>query len=99
MSKPVVIVPEAENEVREAAAQYEELASGLARGSVSSVRAIENNLSVNPGMYEGVLGPIRRAPVRRFPYGLFYVEEPDQVRVGRVTSARAPVAPGAASVR
>ena len=88
MTKPVVVVPEAESEIREAASRYERLAPGLARRFVSSIRRIENHISVNPGLYEQVLGSIRRAPVRRFPYGLFYVDRPEHVRVLAILDLR-----------
>ena len=48
---------------------------------LGDIARIESYIVESPGLYQAVDGEIRRAPLRRFPFGLFYVEETDGIVV------------------
>lgn len=67
--------PEAERELREGVAYYEEIEPGLGYDlSVEVYSAVQRAVSY-PKAWPVLDGDIRRALVRRFPYGVLYTEE------------------------
>jgi len=78
---PVVYRLVAKRETIETARTYESLRPGAGSLFLDEIARIERHLSNSPGLYQAVYGPIRRAVLRRFPYGLFYVEEGERVLV------------------
>lgn len=67
--------PEAERELREAVDYYEEIEPGLGYDlSVELYSAVQRAVSY-PKAWPVLDGDIRRALVRRFPYGVLYSEE------------------------
>jgi plasmid stabilization system protein ParE len=78
---PVVWLPEADAELKAALARYEsirpQLAQRFAEAIVNTVEAIANA----PLQYAVVEKGRRRAGVRRFPYGLFYLVEEKRIVV------------------
>jgi hypothetical protein len=81
MPLPVVYRLAASREVIEAARSYENLRPGLGMPFLEELARIERHLSSSPGLYQIVEGQIRRAVLRRFPFGLFYLEEADRIVV------------------
>jgi toxin ParE1/3/4 len=79
VSFPVVFRPQAEAEFEEAQAWYEERLRGLGHEFVTSVQATINLVSRNPGQFQRIEGEVRRALVRRFPYAIFYLADPESV--------------------
>ena len=81
MTLPVVWLPEADAELKEALARYEsirpELAQRFAEAVVDTVEAIADA----PMHYAVVEKGRRRAGVRRFPYGLFFLVEETRIVV------------------
>jgi toxin ParE1/3/4 len=53
----------------------------LAAAFVAEVERIEAFVSEMPGLYRVVDEGVRRATLRRFPYGIFYLEERDRILV------------------
>lgn len=78
---PVVITPEAEQDIAGVYAWYEGEAAGLGEEFVQALEAVWAALTEHPQMYPAVRGEIRRAVVRRFPYLVFYRVFPDVVTV------------------
>lgn len=67
--------PEAERELHEAIEYYEEIEAGLGYDlSVEVYSAIQRALAY-PRAWPSLDGEIRRALVRRYPYGVLYSEE------------------------
>jgi hypothetical protein len=66
---PVVWLPEADAELKEALARYESIRPELAQQFVDAVEAI----AAAPMHYAVLENGRRRAGVRRFPYGLFFL--------------------------
>jgi plasmid stabilization system protein ParE len=81
MSLPVVLTPEAEDELDEAAQWYEQQAAGLGVDLVAKVRVALASIGAIPTIHAPVYRDIRRAMIRRFPYSVFYRVHPDRIEV------------------
>jgi hypothetical protein len=71
----------ASREVVEATLRYERERRGLGGAFLDEIARIERHVCDAPGLYQLVEAPIRRATLRRFPFGLFYLEELDRIVV------------------
>ena len=83
-----LVEPEAEAELEEAFAWYDGQVTGLGSEFMRALRAAFAAISRNPEQFARVRGEIRRALVRRFPYAVYYVVEPQQVTVVAVVHTR-----------
>jgi plasmid stabilization system protein ParE len=77
----VTLRPEAEAEIAEASDWYEQQNPGLHDKFISAVDVTLSALRQNPFQYQAVSEQLRRAKLRRFPYGLLYVVSDRQVTV------------------
>ena len=69
---PVVWVPAAEADLREARTWYEDIRLELGDHFALAVDAAVEAIAKNPLQFPAVYRGRRRAGVRRFPYGIFY---------------------------
>ena len=86
MTPPFRTEPEASAELDEAATWYEQRRDGL---GIEFLQAVDNTLelisrfphagAVVPGVPPDL--PVRRVPVRRFPFHVIYLEMPDAIRI------------------
>ncbi len=81
MAARVVFKAAAEAEIEQAFATYEAERRGLGLEFLDELARIEGHLQANPALYQRVDGEMRRAVLRRFPYGLFYIVDDGQVNV------------------
>ena len=81
MSCTTQIQPEAQAEIQEAYQWYEEKSAGLGAEFVRAVDACLSAIEGNPLAYALVHQQVRRALLRRFPYGIFYLVEDDTIVV------------------
>jgi plasmid stabilization system protein ParE len=81
VSLGLVVRPEVEAELSEAAEWYEVRAPGLAAEFLRAVDACIASVVRNPFQYPVVHEEKRRALVRRFPYALIYVATEQEVVV------------------
>jgi plasmid stabilization system protein ParE len=82
MSRLLVSVrPKAEEEAQRAAKWYEERSQGLGAAFLELVEQILTEISENPFRFPVVYGDIRRALLKRFPYGVFFRIRPSRIRV------------------
>jgi hypothetical protein len=72
---PVVYRQAARGEILDAARSYERQRSRLGGLFLDEIARIEAHISDAPRLYQVVVDGARRAVLRRFPFGLFYVEE------------------------
>ncbi len=72
----LIIAPEAEQDVVDAYAWYEDRQSGLGEELLSCVDACIELICRAPEIYSTVHANYRRALPRRFPYVVFYEYEP-----------------------
>jgi len=76
---PLSVSPEAEAEALAAARWYEEKASGLGAAFLELVEQSLGAIADNPARFPTVARDVRRALLKRFPFGIFF-----RVRSGRV---------------
>jgi plasmid stabilization system protein ParE len=88
MKLSVVIRPEAEADLAEAYQWYEEKRPGLGERWLLSVEAALSAIQRFPESFPVVHQHVRRALLRRFPYGVFYVVEGSAVVVLAVFHCR-----------
>lgn len=81
MNYKLIIRPEAEFDIQEAFEWYEERDSGLGSEFVRAADSCLAAIGRNPLAYPLVHREVRRALVRRFPYGIFYLLEEDPIVV------------------
>lgn len=87
MSLPVVFLGEAEAEFAEAQAWYEERSPGPGQAFVTSVQAAVERIRRSPLSFPTVDGALRRALVRRFPFGIVSLADSERVVVVAVFHA------------
>jgi plasmid stabilization system protein ParE len=79
MSLPIVFRPAAREEYDRAFAWYEGQQPGLGVRFEEEIERVVAEIAVHPKRYPVVVRDIREAPVRRFPYCVYY-----RVRRGRL---------------
>ena len=70
MTRKVVFRPQADQEVQSDRQWYEEQRPGLGVQFAHAIDEVIERISSNPLVFPMVHGEIRRAVVRRFPYGI-----------------------------
>lgn len=88
MSVPLIITHKAEMDLAEAKAWYEDKREGLGKEFVMCVEAALDHIRRSPTAAKEVFPTVRRLVVRRFPYGIFYRVDPDQIAVLAVYHSR-----------
>ena len=81
MSLPLLITPDAEVDLTEAKTWYERQHRGLGDEFLLCVEEALDRVRLLPEAYREVAPGVRRVIVRRFPYGLYYRVDPDQIAV------------------
>ncbi|MEE4296361.1 MAG: type II toxin-antitoxin system RelE/ParE family toxin [Wenzhouxiangella sp.] len=81
MSLSVQLIAEAEADLEEAAAWYEKQQSGLGRSFLDEALVAFRSIADNPKLYPVVHKKVRRRLMRRFPFGIFYLQENDSLVV------------------
>lgn len=85
---PLVLRDLAERDLEEAYDWYESQRQGLGDQFTSAIDGVLANIAINPGIYQIVLGDVRRAVVRRFPYCIYYRVRSDRIEVLAVLHGR-----------
>ncbi|MEX0268968.1 type II toxin-antitoxin system RelE/ParE family toxin [Leptolyngbyaceae cyanobacterium UHCC 1019] len=81
MSYSLIIRPEAELDIQDAFEWYEAQTSGLGSEFVRAVDTCLSGIGRSPLAYPIIHQKLRRALVRRFPYGILYVFDQDIIAV------------------
>ncbi|MCE9562265.1 MAG: type II toxin-antitoxin system RelE/ParE family toxin [Planctomycetes bacterium] len=81
MSPPIVLRAEAEAEFDEAFDWYEARRAGLGVVFANEIQIVFDAIALSPKMHGVVLGDVRKAVVRRFPFCVFYRAHPNQIEV------------------
>ena len=81
MTLPVVWIPEADADLKEALAWYEDIHPDLGLRFALAVDAAVAVIARSPLRFQMVHGQLRRAGVERFPYGLFFKVESHRIVV------------------
>ena len=81
MPPRLLIEPEAEADIASAFDWYEVQRSGLGSEFLAELASVLENVEGNSEQYPIITGRTRRALVRRFPFGVFFVVDPDLIAV------------------
>jgi plasmid stabilization system protein ParE len=76
--RPIIFTRVARAEMIDAQGWYENEAPGLGRRFRAALDAVIELMIANPRLFPVVYKNIRRALLRRFPYALMFVIEPDE---------------------
>lgn len=79
--RPLVIRPAASRDVDDAATWYEQRRDGLGLRFLGEVDRIFRRIEDGPLQYPMVEEEVRRALLRKFPYTVYFIEEPAQIVV------------------
>jgi plasmid stabilization system protein ParE len=79
MRPRLLLKPEAEADIAEAFDWYQAQRTGLGAELLAEVAQVLDAIERRPEQFPVVQGRTRRALVRRFPFGVFYIVEPDLV--------------------
>ena len=85
---PVVFLPEAEQEMLEAALYYQLQAPGLGVDFLSEVEHAVKSFTESPNTWPILKGKLRRRIIRRFPFGILYQVESEEIVVIAVAHLR-----------
>lgn len=85
---PVVFLPDAEQEMLESAGYYESQATGLGKDFLSETERAVNSIAELPLTWPVIEGELRRRLVRRFPFGILYRIEPEEIVIVAVAHLR-----------
>jgi plasmid stabilization system protein ParE len=88
MSLPVVYLPEAQDDVDAAYADYERRLAGLGDRFLEALRDKVDQIRANPALYGVLHQDVRAAPLRRFPYVVYYRAEASRVVIIAVQHGR-----------
>jgi hypothetical protein len=79
--KPVRLLQPAEEEMFDAAAYYESRVPGLGAAFLDKVESAVADIAASPERWPIIQPNIRRRLVHRFPYGLLYRVDPEEIVV------------------
>ncbi len=88
MKKRVMIRPEAESDIEDAYKWYESQRKGLGEDFLLCIEEALSRASRNPAVYSVVYKEVRRVLIRRFPFGVFFLEDETNISVLAVLHAR-----------
>jgi plasmid stabilization system protein ParE len=81
MNLPVVFRPIAKEEMNESIEWYETQRTGLGSEFASEVETFLARMARSPEQFGRIRGPIRRAVLRRFPFIIHFLDEPNRIVV------------------
>lgn len=81
MTLAVHLRPEAEQDVEEAASWYEKQSDGLGKEFLDEVLVTLDRLAALPSLYPIIHRNTQRALTHRFPFGIYYRVEGEQIVV------------------
>ena len=81
MTRPIELRPEAVAEMRQAFGWYEEKQRGLGLQFLFAVDATLDRIRRQPDLFPFVQRLAQKALLRRFPFAVLFVDEPDRITV------------------
>ncbi len=81
MIEHVVFTPEADDEIAESYNWYEDREPGLGEDFLRCIEACIHGIQRHPKMYPVAMDEYRRAPIRRFPFEIFYEAVSDALTI------------------
>ena len=84
MSRPVIFIPEADEDIVESYRWYETQATGLGEEFLRCVEASLETIQRHPFLYRALVDNFRCAIIRKFPYEIFYEATDESIVVHSV---------------
>ncbi len=84
----VLLRPSARRQLHKAAKDYEAQSEGLGGDFLDDFLLVVGHLEEHPELYTLVAADIRRAPLKRFPYLVYYSVEQTHVQVLSIRAGR-----------
>lgn len=84
----LIFHPEAKIEIREAAEYYENCQISLGKTYLLAVESAIQRLSFYPTAWRKIRDPFRRILVKKFPYGIIYSVDQDEIFIAAVMHLR-----------
>lgn len=81
MARRLVVQPQSDLDIQAAAVWYEDQQAGLSARFLGELGLVFQRISENSLQFPRVDGEVRRALLRRFPYGVYFLVESDEVKV------------------
>jgi len=88
MKRRTFVRPEAQTDIKEAARWYENRELGLGLRFLREIRTSLEHIYDNPLRFPIVDENVRRALLHKFPYSIYFVNEPDGVAIISVLHQR-----------
>lgn len=88
MSLPLIIRPEAEQDIADAQRWYERERPGLGNEFLLGVEEARDRVRSTPHLYAIVYRGLRACPIPKFSYILYYKVDPDHLEVVAVVHSR-----------
>jgi len=88
LTRALIVRPEAERDLRDAYSWYESHSAGLGEEFLRSIDATFALIQRHPEAFPFIHRQVRRALIRRFPYGVFYVADPERTAILSVLHMR-----------
>lgn len=82
--KPIIIHPQAEEELEEATANYDCQRAGLGKEFRLEFEAALDRLKTQPLLYAIEVDDVRACPLRRFPFTIYYADLEDRIWLAAV---------------
>ena len=81
MAKNLIIRPEAEEDIAETYEWYESKEKGLGDDYITEVENLLNRIQENPKLFIKLIGELRRALTKRFPYCIYFLDSTNDIVV------------------
>lgn len=81
MARQVVVQPQAALDIQASAIWYEDEQDGLSARFLDELNLVFNRIGNNPRQFPIVEGEVRRALLRNFPYGVYFLSESQDITV------------------
>ena len=81
MARRLVVQPQSDLDIQAAAVWYEDQRSGLGPRFLDELNLVFQRIRDNPRQFPRVEGDVHRALLRHFPYGVYFLAEPEDIKV------------------
>ncbi len=81
MARRLVVQPQSDLDIQAAAVWYEDQRSGLGVRFLDELELVFRRIESNPRQFPRLEGEVRRALIRHFPFGVYFIGESQDIAV------------------
>ena len=81
MARRIVVQPQSDLDIQAAAVWYEDQQSGLGTRFLDELNLVFQRIAESPQQFPRLEDDVHRALLRRFPYGVYFLAESEEVKV------------------